>query len=210
MSSTSSQRIPKSASHLLQCGVLLAIAACSAQQSGPPAGASTGAGLKRNSLAAIRAEAKRIDAAVDSPGSSRLRPLQRDAPHWEFSGFFEKSAPVFLTARFSEGQVERQETYYLRGGKLLLVRVEKWWDVDVATKAPEPKTVRQFYIVDDRTIHSVVEVASSPPRSRRDDTSRPATALVERSGLIARLLLGATQDPAAVLSLDDFPDAGIP
>jgi hypothetical protein len=128
-----------------------------------------------------------------------------DLPHWRFSGFFQQSNPLFLSAFFSQGRLVRVETYYLLGGKLLLVKVEKWWDVDDPHRAPEPATREDFYIDADRMIRHVIEVASSPPAVRTSDTTRPAAVLVERSRSIAKILLGGIRDPTATSSLEVFP-----
>jgi hypothetical protein len=157
---------------------------------------------------AIQADAKRIDALADAPNSGNVSRLARELPHWQVSGLFDGSKPVFLSALFSEGQVEREEKYYLTGGKLIFVRTEKWWDVDDAKREPEPRTRQDFYVENDQIIRQVVNVASSPPESRTIDTTQPATRLIDRSRSIGQLLSGAIPD-AAIRSLDEFPEAAV-
>ena len=158
---------------------------------------------------AIRAEAKRIDAANEAPESAGRRQLATELPHWQFSGVFENSTPVFVNALFTEGQVVREESYYFLHGKLLLVKVEKWWDVDDESKEPEPKIHQDFYIDNDLTIRHVRKVASSPPVTRTDNKARPAAALVERSRSIAQILLTGTRDPGVTDSLKLFPEVEV-
>jgi hypothetical protein len=150
-------------------------------------------------------EVKRIDAAMQSPESAGLRQLTKDLSHWELSGTFQGEKPVYLSARLSEGQSIREETYYVLHEKLILVRIEKWWDVDDPSRAPEPKTSQRFYIDNDQEIRRVMEVAASPPVSKTDDAVRPAGAWVERSHLIARIL-GGGKDGNAKQALDAFPE----
>ncbi len=159
---------------------------------------------------AIRAEAKRIDAANDAPEAAGHRRLAVDLPHWQFSGLFENSTPIYVNALFTEGQVVREESYYVLHGRLLLVKVEKWWDVEDESKEPEPKTHQDFYIENDQTIRHVVKVGSSPKATRTDDKPRPAAALVERSRSIAQILLSGSHDAAVTDSLQQFPEAELP
>jgi hypothetical protein len=154
---------------------------------------------------AIDVEVKRIDAATQSRESAGLRQLRKDLSHWELSGTFQGEKPVYLSARFSEGQLIREETYYMLHEKLAQVRIEKWWDVDDPSDAPEPKTSQRFYIDNDQEIRRVMEVAASPPVSKINDAVRPAAAWVERWHLIARILGG--KDANAKQALDGFPEA---
>jgi hypothetical protein len=200
-------RIERPAIHLLPALILLLFAVNSPGRS-ELTQASRGAGDSvRKLVQAIRAEAKRIDAANDAPETAERHKLAKDLPHWQFSGLFENSNPVFLGARFSEGQVVREESYYLLRGKPILVKVEKWWDVDDPKNAPEPTTRQDFYIENDRTIRHVIEVVSSPPVVRIDNSSGPTTALIERSRSIAQILLNSARDPAVTDSLQVFPEA---
>jgi hypothetical protein len=159
---------------------------------------------------AIQMEAKRIQAAVSASGATEFRQAAKDMPHWQFSGSFENSKPVYLSALFSQGGLVRAETYYLLSGNRLLVKVETWWDVDDPRDAPEPKTEQDFYIENDRTIRRVIQVASLPPTSRTDDTPRSTAGLAARSRLIVQILLGGTQEATASQSLESFPDAEAP
>jgi hypothetical protein len=163
-----------------------------------------------NRVDAIRAEAKRIDASIETPTKAAFRRLRKDLTHWQFSGLLENTNPVFLSALFSEGQVVREETHYLNRGRLLFVRIETWWDVDDRSRAPEPRTRHDFYIDNDRTIRHVIQEESDPPTSKIDDTSRPATALVARSRLIAQILLGGDPEQAMANSLEVFADIDAP
>jgi len=153
---------------------------------------------------AIRVETQRIDAINDEPPSAPFRELARSLPHWEFSGRFHDSNPSFLTARFTEGQVVREESYYLHDAKLRLVRVETWWDVDDESQAPEPPTRQEYFVESDRIIRSVSEVSSSPPITRTDDSALPAASLVERSRSIVAILLGGAPDAARMDALAVF------
>ena len=200
-------RISRPAVLLLQGVVLLLFFGCTPPESErtrvPVAGGSSTA--KR--VDAIQVEARRIDAAVEVPEAAGLRRVRKDLQHWQFSGLLENSTPIFLNAIFTQGQVVREETYYLLHGKLLLVKAEKWWDVDDASHAPEPKSRQDFYIENDWTIRQIIEVSSSPPVSRTSDTTRPAAALVERTRLITQILLGGAERSAVAPSLEVFPDA---
>lgn len=157
-------------------------------------------------IAGIRAEAKRIEAAAKASPSGELRRMNKELPHWQFSGVFDSSTPVFLSAQFSEGQVVREEKYYLSTGKLILVKTEQWWDVDNARQEGEPATRQEFYIELDSTIRHVTEVDSVPPKRQISDTIRPASALAARSRAIVSILLESTADTAAAASLEKFPD----
>jgi hypothetical protein len=156
---------------------------------------------------AIQMEAKRMQAAIGAAGSTEFRQVEKDLPHWQFSGSFKNSKPVYLRALFSQGGLVRAETYYILNGNRLLVEVETWWDVDNPRDAPEPKTAQEFYLENDRTIRHVVQIASSPPASHTDDTARPAAGLEDRSRLIAQILMGAAQESTASRSLEPFPEA---
>ncbi len=157
-------------------------------------------------IKAIQVEAKRIDAANEVPDTIEHRQLTKDLPHWQLYGLLETSVPIFLDAMFTEGQVVRQESYYLAHGKLLLVKVVTWWDVDDPRKAPEPATEQDFYIDNDQTIRHTIKTESTRPVTRTDDTARAAAGLVDRSQMIAKILLGARDAPETDL-LRRFPDA---
>jgi hypothetical protein len=151
-----------------------------------------------------------LQAAIGATGATEYRHVAKDLPHWQFSGSFENSKPVYLSALFSQGGLVRAESYYLLDGKRLLVKVETWWDVDNPRDAPEPKTQQEFYVDNDRTIRHATQIASSPPTSHTDDTARPAAGLEERSRLIAQILMGGTQEATASSSLEPFPEAEAP
>jgi hypothetical protein len=189
---------------------LLLITACSAPQSERKQVALPEAEPIAKRVDAIKAETKRIDAATEAPQTADLRRLNKELTHWEFSGTFESSKPIFLSARFTEGQVVREEAYYLLHDKLILARTVKWWDVEDASRAPEPKTEQEFYINNDQRIRRVINVGSPAPVSRTDDAGQPANTLVERSRVITQILLGNVQAAEAAHSLKDFPEAEIP
>jgi hypothetical protein len=158
---------------------------------------------------AIRAEAKRIDAAVDAPEAPGRRRLAIEFPHWQLTGLFEDSTPIFVNALFTEGQAVREESYYFLHGKLLLVKVRKWWDVEDESKQPGPETHQDFYVDGDLTIRHVVKVASSRPVTRTGNKSRPAAALIERSRSLAQILVSGTRDAAVTDSLKLFREAEV-
>jgi hypothetical protein len=205
------ERFPRTAAPILQGVLLLLMAGCSPApqtERKPPAVPVGDSTAKR--VEAIIVAAKQIDAATAPPGTANLRPITKELSHWEFSGWFDNSQPIFLSARFSEGQVVREETYYLRLGKLVLVRMEKWWDVDDSSHAPEPKTRQEFYIDNDQTIRVATDISSTPPSSRTNDTVRTAAALVERSRSITQILLGGRAEAGLARALEEFPDAETP
>lgn len=185
--------------------LLFALVACSSRSTEPTQGPATGGASVTQRVEVIEAGVKSIDALVDSPSSGKVSRRQKELPHWQVSGLFEGEEPIFLSALFSEGQVEREEKYYLTGRKLILVRTEKWWDVEDGKREPEPRTRQDFYIENAQTIRNVVNVASSPPESRTSDTAKPATRLIERSRSIGQLLSGGIPD-AAMRALDEFPE----
>jgi hypothetical protein len=187
--------------------VLLLMLGCSPSQTGRspvPRGDNTSAAKR---VDAIDLEVKRIDSAIEAPETGELRRLRKDLSHWELYGMFQGEKTVYLSARFSEGQVIREERYYILHEKLALVGIEKWWDVDDPSRAPEPKTSQKFYVDNDQEIRRVMQVASSPPVSKTSDAVRPAAAWVERSHLIARILLFGGKDSNAAQALDAFPEA---
>jgi hypothetical protein len=200
-------RSKRTALQLFEGVVLLLMVGCSPSQTErspvPPGGHNSTA--KR--VDAIDLEATRIDSAIEAPETAELRRLRKDLSHWELYGTFQGEKTVYLSARFSEGQVIREERYYILHEKLALVRIEKWWDVDDPSHAPEPKTSQEFYVDNDQEIRHVMEVASSPPVSKTNDAVRPAAAWVERSHLIAQILLGGGKDANAAQALDAFPEA---
>ena len=155
-------------------------------------------------IRAIRSEAKHIDASIDSPEQAGLTRVEKQLPNWELSGLFEKSAPVYLTARLSEGEVVREETYYFRQGQPILVKVEKWWDVEDEAKAPEPPTRHEFYIQNDRLLRVSIRVNSKPPVTRLGDASGSPKLLIQRSATVAQILEGKAAGQA-IESLRDFP-----
>lgn len=187
--------------------LLFFLAGCSPRESRQTFVPAAAADTLATRVQAIQEEVKRIDTAIEAPPSAKLQRARKNLPHWEFSGTFDSSKPLQLSARFSQGEFVREETYYLRAGKLLFVRIERWWDVDGANRAPEPKAWRDFYIENNQTIRSVLEMASSPPVSQTNDAQRPAEHLVERSRLLAQVLLGGGQDAAIAEALELFPDA---
>lgn len=195
----------RAALHLLQVLMLLLAVGCSPSESRhapPPAADST---PKR--VLEIQSEIKRIDDAVDAPPSSAFKRASHELPHWQFSGLMENGQPVYLNALFTQGQVARAETYYLAGGQLIFVRVEKWWDVDDPARAPEPKTRRDFYVNDGTVIRCAVEVASKPPASKTDDAAGPAASLIKRSRTIAQILDPNSKAAELARSLETFPEA---
>lgn len=160
-------------------------------------------------VATIQLAAKRIDAA-NAAAEAAGGTLTRELPHWQFSGLFESSKPIFLSAVFSQGRLVREETYYLVGGKLSLVRVHRWWDVDDPKEAPEPATQQAFYIENDQTIRRVFDAAAGSPLGRSDDSTQPASTLAARSRSITQILLGGAEAAAAAEALELFPDAAKP
>jgi len=168
-------------------------------------------GSAQTRVKAIQAEAKRIDSAMQTPSKAGLRKLTRELPHWEFTGALEASQPVFVSARFSEGQAIREESYYLIRGNAALVKVETWWDVEDPRRAPEPRTIHEYYIDHGQTIWQITRIASSPARTLANDTIHPASALLARSRTIQQIIFhtGAA-DTDAVRTLDEFPEAGTP
>ena len=160
-------------------------------------------------IRSIQSEAKRIDAAVDAPATLGLSRITKQPPHWDLLGLFENSIPVFLSARFSEGQLVRDETYYLRRGQPILVKVEKWWDVDEPARAPEPPTRHEFYLDNDRILRHRIRVGSSPPATHLGDTGHSPDWLIRRSSAISQFLLGGstaqTMEP-----LKEFPSVDQP
>src|SRR3989442_1333603 len=120
-------RIKRSAIQLLRGLVLLLVVGCSQQESEQSRVSLADGGSIEKRVEAIQSEVKRVDAANDAPESAERRRLTMDLPHWRFSGLFQQSNPMFLNALFSQGRFVRGETYYLLNGKLLLVKVEKWW-----------------------------------------------------------------------------------
>jgi hypothetical protein len=189
-------RIDRSAARFLSALIVLLIVACTPGRSARIQTPLASDGDVQKRVQAIQLEAKRIDGANDASPTARLQRLTKDAPHWQFSGLFESSAPLLVNARFSEGQVVREEAYYFLRGCPILGRVEKWWDVDDPGEAPHPSTRQDFYIENERTICYVVEVASSPPVTRTDSSGQAASVLIERSRLIAKILFDGAKDSA--------------
>ncbi|HEX7970517.1 MAG TPA: hypothetical protein VF502_20020 [Stellaceae bacterium] len=189
---------------------LLLMIGCLAQAGQPAQAQIEDGGSVKKQVEAIQREAKRIDAANDGPQPAPWRRLTLELPHWELSGLFEESVPIFLYARFSEGQLVREETYYTRHGKLMLARVEKWWDVDDERNAPQPAIRQDFYIANDRTIKHVVAVGSSRPMTRQGDAVSAAATLAERSRTIAQALLAGIRNGSAMGGLEEFPLAEMP
>jgi hypothetical protein len=187
--------------------LLLAACAAAAGQSAQKPKPHPTADPAEKQVQAILAEAKRIDTANDAPEAAGRRQLTKELPNWEFSGVLEGPTPVFLSARFTEGQVVREESYYLLHGELILARVEKYWDVEETQKSPEPATLQDFYINHDQTIRHVTRVKSSPPITRIDKATRPSGTLIERSRLIAQILLSTAPAKTASDSLNKFPEA---
>jgi hypothetical protein len=200
-------RSKRTALQLFEGVVLLLMVGCSPSRTERPPVPPGDNNSTAKRVDAIDVEAKRIDSAIEAPETAELRRLRKDLNHWELYGTFQGQKPVYLSARFSEGQVIREERYYMLNEKLALVRIEKWWDVDDPSRAPEPKASQEFYVDNDREIRHVMEVAASPPVSKTNDAVRPAAAWVERSHLIARILLGDGKDANAAQALDAFPEA---
>ena len=153
-------------------------------------------------VAAIQEEAKRIDGVVEGAQTAELRRASVELPHWEFSGTFERSLPVWLTARLSEGDRVREESYYLVQGKPILVRVESWWDVEDPAKAPGPPESHVLYLDDGYSIRHERSVNSKPPNVRTDDTRTSAGELLRRARSIAEIL--DTKDKKIADSLRTF------
>jgi len=158
----------------------------------------------------ILAEARRIDAANDAPDTSEQHHLSVDFPHWQFSGLFRDTHPLFLNAIFTEGQVVREESYYLLQDKPLLVKVSRWWDVDEGAKAPETAINQDFYLSDSQIIRRVIKIESSPAKRRTLDTGEPAAAFGERASLIVKILSADSHDAKMAQALQSFPEAELP
>jgi hypothetical protein len=195
--------------HLLRGVLLLLVVGCSMGESQRAQAPAPSGESVENQVKAIQAEAKRIDAASASPDTAERHRQLKEFSHWQFSGLFEHSNAVLLKALFTEGQLARAETCYLRDGKPVLVKVARWWDVADEKKAPEPRTTHEFYIAGDQIIRHVTKVASSPPVDKTEDTARPAAGLAERSRAIAQIL-GGGKDAALRESLKAFPEVDPP
>jgi hypothetical protein len=140
----------------------------------------------------IRGEAERIDAAIDAPAAAGFSRITKQLPHWDLLGLFQNSVPVFLSARFLEGQLVRDETYYFHEGQPILVRVEKWWDIDEPARAPQPRTQQEFYLHNDQILRHRIRVGSTPPVTHLGNTDRSSDWLIRRSSAIAQILLGGS------------------
>ena len=156
-------------------------------------------------VAAIRQDSRAIDRSVDTPRESGLTQSDKQLPKWELSGAFDKTAPVFLMARYHEDNMVRQESYYFRNSRMILARVEKWWDVDNPDAAPEPATRSEFYLEDGRLLRQVTRISSKPPITRLGDTSRSPDWLIRRADTIAKILAG-TSPGETIVSLNDLPE----
>lgn len=153
---------------------------------------------------AIRDEAKRIDSTVDTPQESGLTTADKTSGKWEISGAFRNSSPLYLLARYKEGSLVREESYYFRDAQLILARVEKSWDVDDDSSAPGPDSRREFYLQDGRLVRQVTRISSKPPVTRLGDTAASPAWLIERSGVITKILQGSS--PAETIeSLNEMP-----
>jgi hypothetical protein len=153
----------------------------------------------------IRSEARRLDAATEQ-GS--LRRTMVELPRWRFEGFFDGATPVVLSAMLSEGNLVREETHYLKDGKLVLLKVDLWWDVDRPARAPEPRKRHEFYVEGTTTVRHALRIESAPPKSSHDDAPVSADALIERGRTIARILSENVRDPAVAKGLENLPQIG--
>ena len=101
----------------------------------------------------------------------------------------------------------RQETYYLRNGQPMLVRIARWWDVEGDRAAPEPGREQDWYIENGEAFQRIIKVQSQPPRTHIERSPRPAANLGERSRMIAGILLGTRSGEAATKPLEALPEA---
>jgi hypothetical protein len=185
--------------------LVVAIVGCSAGEREQATPGVQGTTSIDSRVAAIRAGADRIDdEAKSAEASGRL--LTKELPHWEFTGFLDQSTPRLLNARFTEGQVVREESYYHVGGTLRLVKVDQWWDVDDSTRAPEPPTRTYFYIENGRTIRSTHDVLSSSPITQSSDVDESAEGLANRSRSIGEILSSTARDASMAQALETFPE----
>ena len=158
---------------------------------------------------AILTEVKRIDTANESADLSPQSHRSVNYSHWQFTGLFDHDHPRFLNASFSEGNVVRQETYYLVDDKPLLVKVLKFWDVEDRKKAPEPPVRQEFYIDNGQTFRHVIRVESDR-KSQVSEVLQPAGDFKERADLISKILLTNSQDPQLAEPLESFSAAELP
>lgn len=189
--------------------LMLAITVYSAQTERPhaPAVAAQNSSVEKR-VKKIQAEVKRIESATNSSNANVQRKM-KELPHWQFSGVFENSAPILLNALLTEGEVVREETYYLMQGKPVLVRVDKWWDVESPRQAQEPATREDFYCDNEQIVRRMRKVESRPAARRIDDTALSAAPLMERSRSILHVLQGGNQNATVTDEFRMFPPVGL-
>jgi hypothetical protein len=189
--------------------VLLVLLEGAALGQGSPHAAVTDRTLDRQ-IQAIKEKVKTIDEAVEAPPGGDRMHRNRSLGAYQFTGVFEGSVPIFLTALFSQNQEVRMETYYLVNNEAVLARVEDWWDVDDPHDAPDPPKRRDFYIQNNQIIRRVVKVGSARPAIQSEDTHPPSARLAERAHSIATILSSDSKNPPVADALKDFPDFGVP
>jgi hypothetical protein len=189
--------------------VLLVLLEGAAIGQGSAQGSATDRTLDRQ-IQAIKVKVKTIDEAVEAPPTADRLHRNRAMGGYQFTGVFQGSVPIFLTALITQNQAVRMETYYLVNNEAVLARVEDWWDVDDPHDAPDPPKRRDFYIQDNQIIRRVVKVGSERPAVQSHDNHPPSARLAERARFIASILSSDSENPPIADALKDFPDFGVP
>jgi hypothetical protein len=155
----------------------------------------------------IKREMSRIDAEYQAADTQEHYRLAKSLSHWELSGLIEGGSPVYLQATFSEGSVVREETYYLKDRKPILVAVAQWLDLDDSKKAARSRKELRFYIDGDQVIRRVLGRSGASGLGRTDDVPGPSADLAKRLVIISRILAGELAGHAARESLEAVPEA---
>ena len=155
---------------------------------------------------AIRDQAGKVDQLFDAPEPPGFHHLEKQSSRWQFTGLLDKDSPVYLSAEFSEGDLVRRESYYLVDGQLILVDVDRWWDVDNPRKAPEPRKYQQIYVNQGQSVCTIWRTDSKPPVVRSDSIARPSGKFSERYRLIASILTSESKDRTRARPLQEFPE----
>jgi hypothetical protein len=187
--------------------VVLLLASLAITLGAPTAGANRGEQRQVDALvAAIEAEAASIDKAADSARTAGQHWLVKKARYWNLSGLVDGDQLRYLSVRFAQGRVVRDETYYYKAGVIRLAKVRKSWDVEDVRLAPSPPVSQVFFLDGDRVIRRVANIGASGPKIMKDPPREAANVLIARANTFAKTLVSRQPIAGELEALEAFPD----
>jgi hypothetical protein len=166
---------------------------------------STKGGQATATVKSIEAEAAAIERSAQEARRSGKQWLTKDARYWDLGGFVAGDGLRYVIVRFAQGRSVRDETYYYKGGSVILAKVRKSWDVDNPRNAPSAPVTQSFFLDGGEIISRRIVSASSRPKVAKVPP-QAAAILTARAKAFAQVLTAPGLDRRQLSDLEVFPE----